>query len=71
MFAPIQSLPWFLRFISFLNPFTTASIIVRDIMIKGYGMNEPSVIYAFINSFIWIISFIFIVIKVLHSRKYK
>lgn len=43
LFWPVESLPWFLRWLSYLMPVTYANAAVREVMIKGASLLEWAV----------------------------
>ncbi|CAG9797343.1 unnamed protein product [Chironomus riparius] len=55
IFWPLEGMPIYLQYISFLLPFTLPSIAVRDILAKGWGFSYMSVIAGYSITTVWIV----------------
>lgn len=71
MFWPLEGMPAILRYISFMMPFTLPSISVRNILAKGYGLCEPTVLTGLAVVAIWTIAGVYLGLRALQLRKYS
>lgn len=55
IFWPLEGMPIYLQYFSFLLPFTLPSIAVRDVLAKGWGFAYPSIIAGYSITTIWIV----------------
>lgn len=70
MIWPIQGFPDILQYFSTCLPFTLPALSVNDIIAKGFGIKDSSVIKGFGISVTWMIVCLFLALKTLKSRKY-
>ena len=68
---PVEGQPIWLRFISYCTPITILSMSFRNIMIKGYGITDPSVYNGVIILLIWMVVSIVFAMYILKKRKFS
>lgn len=54
IFWPLETIPWYFRYVAYLLPFTLPTISLRDILYKGYTIMKPSVLMGFATVILWI-----------------
>ncbi|KAF4529689.1 hypothetical protein B566_EDAN010775 [Ephemera danica] len=66
---PVEAMPRVLRIISRQLPLTRASEAMRSIIIKGWGLTEPTVYNGFLTTFLWTAIMLFTCFIVLRLKK--
>jgi hypothetical protein len=71
MIWPVEGFSTVLKYIAYVLPFTLPAVSVNDIVSKGFGLIEPSVLKGFGILVAWMFACIFMSLKVLHMNKYS
>jgi len=67
---PMEGMPVYLRYISYVLPQTYAIESLRNIFARGWGMDKLEVYLGVITSFGWIIALLVLSLIVIRVRKY-
>lgn len=70
VFWPLEGMPLYLQYISYLLPFTLPSIAVRDILTKGWSIAHGSVIAGYGVTISWIIVLLILCLIGLKVKKW-
>ena len=68
---PVEGMPIFARYFSYILPQTYAIEAMRNIFAKGLGLDRPEVYWGYSISFGWIAILVFINILIIRIRKYS
>lgn len=71
MVWPVEGFHTILKYISYALPFTLPAISVNDIIVKGSGLLEPSVLKGLGVLVAWMAVSIFLGLKTLQIKKYS
>ncbi|CAG9805991.1 unnamed protein product [Chironomus riparius] len=70
-FWPIEGQPLLLRYMSYGSPTTLPSISARNIMMRGFGITEPSVYIGIIILLTWMVVSTLFALYVMKKRKFS
>ena len=67
---PMEGMPVYLRYVSYVLPQTYAVESLRNIFARGWGMEREEVYWGVIISFAWILGLISLSLFIIRVRKY-
>merc|ERR1712071_208702 len=67
---PMEGMPVYLRYISYVLPQTYAVESLRNIFARGWGIDRPEVYWGVVSSFAWIFGLVTLSLFIIRVRKY-
>lgn len=64
-------MPPLLKKVSYSMPFTLSAISLKNVLLKGFGLTEPSVYIGFVVVAAWTAGFVMLSIKILQINKFS
>ncbi|XP_046645712.1 ABC transporter G family member 20-like isoform X2 [Daphnia pulicaria] len=68
---PIEAMPVFLQYVACSLPTTYATVSLRNVLLRGWGLERPEVYFGILTTVAWIFGFLIVASVVLRLRKYS
>lgn len=70
IFWPSEAIPWYFRYLSYCLPFSLPAKALRNILYKGYSLEDSSVQAGFLVLIMWIFISLFVCVIGLKTKKF-